>query len=823
MGQEKPFGTRSENDYKRRYFSFYKFRLRVYLCAFLCLVAVGFIVASLFIQVFNSSPLFPKTYEMAEGDMRIIKVSTTFCGGISLEQSKLTRSLSTFSELKLAKEKSVANMTLDILIPFRKYWYKSYYLLKGSTIQIEASSDNFLQLLIFKGRSNLDGWIDKESRQHKTRPINSNNHNKRTRISFVYQITQEGNYYILFRHISGDSQLPKLSLALSITRELYDISSAVYSCNAAFGQSCYARLLFNSNERTLLKVSGSSKYLYMKNIPTTWYCQPRIWFFLVVFGVGYVFCVILGLFIYILLMNRKRESLFCGPRKPSVKSQNSFSAGSSHNGGSLKRKNSKDGSIKGPPSRTSSFRSQRNRPLSANGSLVRHKHDTSLPSVIPHIYKGDNTDEEDAGQNIDQESTSPRQSLLHRAPSLENISIASYDTTMSLPVTFSTFKTQLFDAETASCHSFDVDSSLRRHRNRHHPLLHQELKRDREIISARVRARFEAQEQEQRASHQSDSQLYQNSRSLTLPTRISPVRRARRDFYRDLELASQHEGECRSHRSDTQLNSDQETMTLPREGRAKRDFNRELDLARKQERDRLQQGDSALGYDQKTMATPRDGHAKRDFYRGLDFAGNQEREPLLSNEIDSQVDVKYLTLPRPSRERPKRDFYRDLELASKRDINHNKITTSKDNSTHGPDSDCERECDRVLEHVDLYRPKYRKLESYFEQDDSDQCSIGDVLDRIADEDKPKRAATLPRLHKTLSNGFPPQTIRAKPVEDHEDHLVVIAQEIPDGEIHKKKKSEKNKSSNKKDVKLRNHSSRRKDNFWKPRLSIVSEV
>lgn len=816
MVQEKQLGTRIESDYERRYFSFYKFRLRVYLCAFLGLVAVAFVVASLIIQVFNSSSIFPKTYEMAEGDMRIIKVSTTFCEGISLKQSKLTRSLSTVSQLKLAKDKNVANMTLDILIPFRKYWYKSYYLLKGSSIQIEASSDNFFQLLIFKGRPNLDGWIDKETRQHTARPINNNNHKKRTRISFIYKITQEGNYYILFQHISGDSRLPKLSLALSITRQLYDISPAVYTCNAAFGQSCYTRLLFNSHERTLLKVSGSSKYLYMKNIPTTWYCQPRVWFFLVVFGVGYVFCVVLGLFVYILLMNRKRESLFYRPRKPSVKSQNSFS-------GSLNRKNSRNGSIRGHPSRTSSLRSQRNRPLSANGSLVRHKHDTSLPSVVPHIYKGDNTNEEDAGQEVDRESTSPRQSLLHRAPSLENLSIASYDTTMSLPVTFSTFKNQLFDAETASCHSFDVDSSLRRYRNRHHPRFHQELKRDRDIISARVRARFEAQEHEQRASHQSDSQLYQDSRSVTLPTRISPGRRARRDFYRDLDLARQHEGERRPHHSDTQLNFDQETMTLPREGRDKRDFYRDLDLARKQDRD-CHQSDSALGYDQKKDVSPRDGRAKRNFYRDLDLAGKQEREPLLSNEIESQGDAKYLTLPRPSRERPKRDFYRDLALASKRDINHNKLPTTEDKPSHAPDSDCERDCERVLERLDLYRPKYRKLEIHPEQDDSDQCSVGDVLDRIADEDKPNGVATLPRSHKTLSNGYPPQMIRAKPVEEHEDHLVVIAQEVSDSEIKKDKKNKKNKNSNKKDVKLRTHSNRRKDhNIWKPRLSIVSEV
>ena len=759
---------------------------------------------------------------MAEGDMRVITVSTTFCEGISLKQSKLRRTLSTVSEVKLAKEKSVSNITLDIWIPFRKYWYKSYYLLKGSSIQIEASSnDDFFQLLIFKGRSNLDGWIDKDARQHTSRPISNNNRNKRTRISFVYQITQEGNYYILFQHVSGDSRVPRLSLTLSITRELYDISPAVYSCNAVYGQSCYARLLFNSNERTLLKVSGSSKYLYMKNIPTTWYCQPRLWFFLVVFGVGYIFCVVLALFVYILLMNRKRDLLFYKPRKPSVKSQNSFLAG-----GSLKRKNSKDGSMKGLPSRTSSVRSPRDRPLSVNGSLVRQKPDTSLPTVIPQIYKEDNTDEEDAALSTDPESSSPRQSLLQRAPSLENISIASYDTTMSLPVTFSTFKNQLFDAETASCHSFDVDNSLRRHRNRHHPRFHQELRRDRDVISARVRARFEAQEREQLASHQSDSQLYRDNRSSTLPSRVSPDRQARRDFYRDLELARQREGERRPHRSDTQLNYDQEkTVTLPRDGRAKRDFFRDLEHARKEERDcHLRQSDSALRCEKKAMTSPRDGYAKRDFYRDLEPAGKKERKPLLSTENDSQVDVKYLTLPRPSRERPKRDFYRDLELASKRDINHNKLATAKDKESPGHDSDYERECDRVLDRLDLYRPKYRKLEMHPEQDDSDQCSVGDVLDRIADEDKPKRAVTLPRSSKTTSNGYPPQMIKAKPVQDYEDHLVIIAQEVPNGDYKTEKKNKKSKSSNKNDVKLRmSHSSRRKENFWKPRLSIVSEV
>jgi hypothetical protein len=373
---------------------------------------------------------------------------------------------------------------------------------------------------------------------------------------------------------------------------------------------------------------------------------------------------------------------------------------------------------------------------------------------------------------------------------LENISLASFDTTMSLPVTFSTFKNRHFDEDTASCHSFDVDCSLRRHRNRHHPRFHQELKRDRDIISARSRARFEAQERKQLISHQSDSQLYRDTRSLTLPSRLSPDRHAGRDFYRD------------------------------------------LDLARKPERERSHQSDSQLDYEQKIMTLPRERRTKRDFYRDLEPARMPEREPLVSHQSDSQLDYN-LTLPGASRERraKPRNFYRDLELASKRDTNHNDIRQTKPYSSHGPDSDYEREFERVLERSDHNRPKHRPVikttDHNPDHDDSDQFSIGDQLDRIADEDRPKRAATLPRSHKMLVNGYPPQMepllIKVKPVQDHEKHLVIVAQAVPDGEVINDKTNKKDKNSNKKDVKLRNHSSRRKENIWKPRLSIVSEV
>lgn len=745
-------------------FHYYRFRLRVFISSFLALIAVLFVVGCLVIQVFNSSILFPKNYDLAEGDMRVITVSTTFCEGIKLHESKLPRSLTIVTDVRNVKAPRVGNVTLDVFIPPYKYWYKAFYIMAGSQINVQANSASSFQLLIFKGKTNFDEWIVQE-RESK---INKNVKNKRMRINYMYQVTQDDNYYLLFQRISGYPRVVNISLSLSISRRVFDVSDPVFECQAEAGKGCDVRLLFNSNERGIVAISDkSNKYLYINNIQTTWHCQPRIWFFIVVFGGGYIVCIVCCLIIYGLLLNSKSEQLKTKARKQSVRSQSSFNGSYRERSPSTKSKRtSREMSSTLPTRSVSRAGSHKKRPLSANGSLKHKQHETTLPSVIPHIYKGDSS-----GSEHEEHGNDDLESLhhLHRAPSLENISLASFDTTISLPVTFSTFNRRRDDVDSVSCHSFrhDVNHRPFRHRDRHHPRFHAELRREREIQRVLENARGIT-------AHQSDSQLTR-ARNMTLPARLSRDGRAARDFYRDLEAA--------------RLNSDSDQPQSP---------------------------NKIPVNEQNTTASIME---KRDFFRDLEAA--QKADLHERHSSDSQLDRKVQTLP--TRGNSKRDFYRDLELARRRDGNYNyQRLHSDDDSSHGLDSDFEKEFERAIERHDKKRLISSRGTKPLAQmvDDCDQISVGEQLDRIAyTEDK--RYQRKPRHY---SNGCPPQVeplIKARPVQEHEDHLVVIeAKALPDGKVINEKKP---KSSSKRDVKLRSHSSRHKERFWSPRLSIVSEI
>lgn len=748
----------------------YRFRLRVFICSFLAMIAVLFVVGCLIIQVFNSSTIFPKSYDLGEGDIRLITVSTTFCEGISLHASKLPQTLTVVDEVRTVKKARVSNVTLEVFIPPHKYWSKAFYLLKGSQIRVEAKSESFFQLLIFKGKSNFDGWIGKQKLDYKSN-TNTKGKDKRTLISYVYNVSQDENYYILFKRISVLPRVIELLVNLSVSRRIYDVSNPVLRCDAAAGKPCEARLLFNSKEKTIVEVSSrSSEYLYINNFPSTWNCQPRIWFFIVIFGGGYIACITCTLVIYILLMNTKADHLKSKVRKQSIKSQSSFSGSYRDRGGSTRKKRvSLEMSSHTLPSRCSSRAgSQSKRPAScANGSLKR-KYETVLPSVIPHIYKGDSSESDHDENENDLESFHQ----LRRVPSMENISLASFDTTVSLPVTFSSFNRRNVDADSVSCHSFRHDANHHRfrHRDRHHPRFHQELKLEREGL----------REEAQRAkliSHQSDSQL-SRARTMTLPSRLPREINTGRDFYRDLEKAARTESER------VLVHSANNTPTSGR----------------------------------KTLP----GNTAQRDYLPLDFDFARKANYPRRHSSDSQLDRRVQTL----HARGRRDFYRDLELARRRDANHNyKRLKSDEESCHLMDSDYELEFERAIERHDNKRliSRGHHVQPLEDPDDSDQVSVGDQLDRIADaEDNKKRPSSKSRLY---GNGCPPQMeplLKATPIREHENHLVVLeAEAMPDGKIINKKKSKKD--LNKKDVKLRNHSSRHKERFWRPRLSIVSEV
>ncbi|XP_001627956.2 uncharacterized protein LOC5507317 [Nematostella vectensis] len=456
--------NRTALSYQRRYYSYYKFRLRVFFYTCVCLVAVGLLVGCFIIQVFNSSTIFPKEYELAEQDMRIIKVSTVFCEGIYVKAANQRRTLRVLQQVQISPQTRVSNVSLEVFVPRNKYWFKAYYLLKGSSILINAKSDSFFKLFIFKRRENLDGWVSRLDASQLRRRSPPEDKNTTTQISFVYTVPQEGNYYILFQRINGQRQLEKLSVEFSLTRHVYELGSAIHECHADLGQDCSTRLMFNSDERALIEVKPSSGAMYQNNVITAWHCEPRVWFFIVVFAGGFLFFLTIGCIVYFVLMSRRKSSFIRECRKQSLRSQSLRS---------LSRASVRSTRGK-PPSRSTSIRSQGNTEPLSSGTLTRdYTQSTRLPSVIPPIYTGDMPD---TPETITTPLT-PRS----RADSIETISLPSLDIVRPRRASFSTFSTAAGDWDTASLRSCP-GALVRKHsyRNPHHPGYYQELKRERE-------------------------------------------------------------------------------------------------------------------------------------------------------------------------------------------------------------------------------------------------------------------------------------------------------------------------------------------------------
>ena len=430
---------------------YHRFRLRVGICSGISMLIVLSGAVALIVQILNFSTFLAQKYDLAEGDMRAISVSTAFCEEISLGKDAPNRNLWILSSLKTSSQLRRTNTSTEVFVSKHHYWYKGFYLLEGSSIAVNAESDTLLKLFIFKDKKRLNEWIRQND---DTRKSEAGENGKTyaptvqpTKISYSLDVRERGTYFVLFKYSKGTKDFARMKLDLNINRKVYDLQSSVYSCSAGAGESCSSRLLFFSSEVGVLEVTDASSehsFHSTRELVATWQCKPRIWFYVAVFGGPILLAIVASCVFYFFYVTRKREKhiyRLAARRQQALRCASGVGRSSSFSNRSL------NGSVRRPPSRTPSARS-----LGNQTDLSRAP---CLPPVVTTMYTGNAISaSEDSGHDTDEESK--RNNFVQdpdRKSSVDGMSLDSIETTVSRKPSFSTFQGSEDETAVVSRHS----------------------------------------------------------------------------------------------------------------------------------------------------------------------------------------------------------------------------------------------------------------------------------------------------------------------------------------------------------------------------------
>lgn len=416
-----------------------RWRLRIWMCSGISMLIVVSTALALIILILNFSTFLSQTYNLAEGDMRLISVSTAFCEEISLGSDSSKRKLWIVPSSRLSPQLRQTNMSTDVFVSKFKYWYKGFYLLEGSSVIINAKSESSLKLFIFKDRKRLDEWLDRNSDSTETISSDTEYSSQPSRISYTLSVHETGNYFILFSYARGKKDFTRMKLDLILNRKVYDLESSIFSCSAASKETCSARLLFGSSEVGVLEVTNEPSYLSNELI-STWRCEPRTWFFVAVFVGPILFFIVASFVFYFVFINRTRDRHL---QRLAIQRQQVLRRAS---GAGCERSNFLNGSLRRSPSRTPSTRS-----LGNQNDISRA---TCLQPVVTTMYTG-NSISEDSGHDTDEDNkrTSNSACPRKRTSSVDGASLASRDSVSRRP-SFSTFQ----GSEDENCGVMEIEA-----------------------------------------------------------------------------------------------------------------------------------------------------------------------------------------------------------------------------------------------------------------------------------------------------------------------------------------------------------------------------
>lgn len=289
-------------------------RLRLHVCMLSLMLFVSVSVVCAAILFKNSFRFHPSKYELNKGDIRAVEVSTLFCEGIVVKKADFNRRIMVVSPAKRHKATKWSVSSHVVLLRYNRYWYRSFYLLKGSVVKMRLTSHHSLRLFWLKGRENLDKWTKETSKVLKQSFRTPTEKHTETIMDDTFTVNDDNNYYLGFKVIAGDTNYTEVFINFTVSRVVYDTSFYTAACNASAGRSCHVRLRFNSYDTAVIEVEDKTD-VYLLDVWTVWYCQPRVWIYLSIFGGIFVLGIFVLFLVYICVMSKVNKKV--PKRKPS--------------------------------------------------------------------------------------------------------------------------------------------------------------------------------------------------------------------------------------------------------------------------------------------------------------------------------------------------------------------------------------------------------------------------------------------------------------------------------------------------------------------------
>ena len=241
-----------------------------------------------------------KTY-FAPGDTRTFSYSSRYC-----QKLKLMDSSNVSATLYLLRNKPplINNDSFTVNISRPKlnpgdysYWY--YYLYPGSNFSmkycLESSPTQPIKFFLIRKQSKFESWEDNPSSKYAVRTTDIQNSCQDGKKSLVYNFTSSAEeYYFVFDNPGKSSSV--LAASLYFERKLYNVSpdNIVHHCQVdpSFGSStCTVDVPYNSHYTALIVVDASQQTDYESNLDIDWSCEPRVWVYVIIVVIPFVFLV----------------------------------------------------------------------------------------------------------------------------------------------------------------------------------------------------------------------------------------------------------------------------------------------------------------------------------------------------------------------------------------------------------------------------------------------------------------------------------------------------------------------------------------------------
>lgn len=262
---------------------------RIIFVSFLLLGAVALFVTSLVLlkDVYGSH-----SKVIAPQDQHPISVSTYFCDAVQLEDLSVDQFLYlyVFAQPPPLTVWQAFNITLrHTSIPDGKYKYWSYYMNKGSQVNVSVCANPEIYFYVLKGESNFDKWKNGDSYSSIFLDYYSGNCVNGRNGDVSLKMNSADDYYFVFE---ASDVRADLDVTLSFNRSMYNLSALPSdSCHA--NPKCSQSLSYASNQFVLIVANNS--FQTDDNVNVRWSFSARSWFYGTAFGIPSITLVVIAI------------------------------------------------------------------------------------------------------------------------------------------------------------------------------------------------------------------------------------------------------------------------------------------------------------------------------------------------------------------------------------------------------------------------------------------------------------------------------------------------------------------------------------------------